>query len=342
MRSRTFACLVLSCLVASSAFAAARVELEVAGDAQAGAAMGFQQWLQALSRAGIQNVRMRAAQENVKVGIDVRGTDQNPLYVVTGIINNRDELVVPGARFTRGQAGRLKEWLDDLAKNGPPERREAKSAFGLSEKQFEAVRADLAKTVTFNTKGMTRSTAVDKIAKQLGRPLKIEGELAGGDEEIEDELNGLSSGTALACILRPAGYAMAPQESGGSLSYSAFQVSKEKLDREVWPIGWPPEKKAADVLPGLFEFRNVNVQNFSAAKVLEAVGKHIQVPILIDHNALARHGIDPDKVMVSHPQKRTNYSIALRKILFQAGLKFEPRVDEAGKGFLWVTSVKPV
>ena len=48
------------------------------------------------------------------------------------------------------------------------------------------------------------------------------------------------------------------------------------------------------------------------------------------------------KKTVSHPQHRTSYSIALRKMLFQAGLKFEVRVDEAGKPFLWVSSVKPV
>ena len=46
--------------------------------------------------------------------------------------------------------------------------------------------------------------------------------------------------------------------------------------------------------------------------------------------------------MVSFPQSRTTYSIALRKMLFKAGLKFEVRVDEAGKPFLWVTTLKPV
>jgi hypothetical protein len=29
-------------------------------------------------------------------------------------------------------------------------------------------------------------------------------------------------------------------------------------------------------------------------------------------------------------------------MLFKAGMKFELRVDEAGKAFLWVTSLKPV
>jgi len=64
--------------------------------------------------------------------------------------------------------------------------------------------------------------------------------------------------------------------------------------------------------------------------------------VLMDQNALARHGIDPSKAMVSIPVGRTTYSIALRKLLFQAGLKFEVRLDESGRPLLWVSTVKPV
>ena len=76
--------------------------------------------------------------------------------------------------------------------------------------------------------------------------------------------------------------------------------------------------------------------------MLEVLGKQLGVPILVDHNALARHDIDPEKAVVAHPQMRTNFSMALRKMLFKAGLKFEIRVDEAEKPFLWISTVKPV
>ncbi len=148
----------------------------------------------------------------------------------------------------------------------------------------------------------------------------------------------MSAGTALACILRPAGFALVPQESGGG---PAYRVAAAKLDQEVWPIGWPP-KRVHEALPGLYEMRNVNVSGVSAAKVLEAVGRQLHVPVFLDHNALARHGIDPAQVAVSHPQSRTSYSVALRKILYQAGLKFEVRVDEANHPLLWISTLKPV
>ena len=92
----------------------------------------------------------------------------------------------------------------------------------------------------------------------------------------------------------------------------------------------------------MFEFHNVNVQNVTAAKLLDTISTMLKVPVLVDHNALARHGIDPTKSLVAMPQVKTTYGVALRKLLFKAGLKFEVRVDEAGKPFLWVSSVKPV
>ena len=123
----------------------------------------------------------------------------------------RDELIVPGGRFRRSECKKLAAWLDDLAKRGPPEKREKVSAFGLTASQLEKVNADLSKAVGFSTKGMTRSEAVNKIAGQLGLALKIEGALADGDDKIEEELSEFSSGTALACILRPIGSCMVPR-----------------------------------------------------------------------------------------------------------------------------------
>jgi hypothetical protein len=317
---------------------AGEVQLEIAGDNQLGAGMSFQQWGQALAAAGVQNVRLRSAQAGDKPSIEVGGTPQLPLYKVTAVLGARDELIVPGGRFRRSECKKLAAWLDDLAKRGLPENREKVSAFGLTASQLAKVNADLTKAVGFSTKGMTRSEAVNKIAGQLGLSLKIEGAFADGDDKIEEQLSGLSSGTALACILRPSGFCMLPQVSGETLSYT---VKKADLDHEIWPIGWPAEA-AQKVLPALYEFHNVNVAGVTASKLLEVVGKQINAVVLFDHNALARHGIEPDKATVSHPQQRTTYSVALRKMLGKIGLKFEVRVDEAGKPFLWVSTVKPV
>ena len=331
------ACIVALNLAAGAALAATgQVQLELVGGDR-GSPLAFQEWLQTFSRVGIKNVRLRSGQETDKPAIDVHGTPENPIYVVTGLLSG-DQVIVPGARFRRSEAKRLAEWLNDLAERGPADRREPLAAFGLTAKQLDAVRKDLARPIGFATEGLRRSDVVGRIAQKLGSTVRMPPALEGGDEKIEEELSGLSCGTALACVLRPIGFCLVPRVSGDSFVYV---VAKAQLDQEVWPIGWPPQKMQ-DAIPAMYEFRNVNVSGVSAAKLLEVLGKQLGVPILVDHNALARHDIDPEKAVIAHPQMRTNYSMALRKMLFKAGLKFEIRVDEAEKPFLWISTVKPV
>ena len=327
-----------SLLFAASVWAApaGQVKLEIAGDTQLGAGMTFQQWRQALAAAGLQNFSLRAAQEGDKPAIEVGGTEKMPFYKVTAMLGARDELVVPGGRFRRSECKKLAAWLDDLAQRGPPEKREKVAAFGLTASQLEKVNADLSKAVGFSTQGMTRSEAVNKIAGQLGLSLKIEDALSEGDDKIEEELSAFSSGTALACILRPIGSCMVPRVEGETLSYA---VKKMQLDQAPWPVGKPPEV-AQKVVPALFEYHNVNVSGVSATKLLGVISKQVNAPVLYDHNTLAREGIEPDKATVSHPQQRTTYGIALRKMLAKVRLKFEVLVDEAGKPFLWISTIK--
>jgi len=324
----------------SSVRAAGQVRLELVGDARS-TALTFQDWAQALDKAGIKNVRLRSATDNDKVGIDVQGTADRPLYIVTGQVVSRDELLLPGERFKRSEVKRLAQWLDDLAQKGPPDKRPKIVAFGLTAEQLDQVKKDLATPVGFSSKGFARRDAVEKIARKFSFPVQLENDFAGslGDDKVEEELSDLSCGTALACLLRPAGYCLVPQAEDNQIKYSVVKALPNV--KEIWPIGQPPEKPLPQILPGLFEFHDVNVQNVSAATALEAIGKRLKTPVLYDRAALAKHNIDPAKATVSLPSGRTNYSLALGRMLFPAGMKFEVRVDEAGTPFLWVFSVKP-
>jgi hypothetical protein len=148
----------------------------------------------------------------------------------------------------------------------------------------------------------------------------------------------VSSGTALAAMLRPAGLVLTPEQPAGqSLGY---RISKSAAGRESWPIGWNPQEPARKVLPELFEFLNVEIEEIPLSDALDAIGGRLKVPLLLDRNALALHNIDPNKVEVSVPSKRLTYIQILQKVLFKSRLKHEVRVDEAGKPFLWITSVK--
>jgi hypothetical protein len=65
----------------------------------------------------------------------------------------------------------------------------------------------------------------------------------------------------------------------------------------------------------------------------------VKAPLLLDHNALARSSVNMNtKVTLSDPS--TFYARALDRLLLQAKLKYEIRVDEAEKPFLWLTTLR--
>ena len=333
--------LALLACSAGPLLASGQVQLEVLADKHAGLTASHE-WMRALADAGVRNVRFRQAGTTDKVGIRVGGTEQRPTYVVTAKLTAKNELLLPGARFRQRDAARVARWLDDLAEKGLPEKRPKTSAFGLPAKQFEQVRADLTRLVAFSTKDTDRATVLRTIARGLQVPIQLDpqADKALQADKLTEDLAGLSSGTAIACVLRPLGYSMVPRSgAGGRLAYV---VVRARPGTDIWPVGWAPQKPRREVLPALYEFLTVNIQGVTAAAVLEEIAKRLKVPYLMDHNALARHGIDPAKVHVSLPQSRTFYAKVLDRVLFQAGLKSELRIDEAGKPFLWITSIKPL
>lgn len=319
--------------------AAANVELVLVGDRQGGA-LAFQEWAQLLGQAGIRNVQLRTDTGADKIGVENRGSDRDPSYVVTGVVVSRDELKLPGGRYRRSDVERLKQWLDDLASQGPVEKRPKKAAFGLTAPQLDRAMADLVPPVGFSTSGLTAREVVEKIAERLQGPLKWDPDLASAlaDGKVEDDLTHLSRGTAMAYVLGWVGWGFSPEAAGDGVAYRAVKMPG---GGETWPVGRTDVKSPQELLPGLYEFQNVNVQNVPITTVFDAMAKRLKAPVLLDRAALARHEIDPAKTSVSLPKSKTTYSLALRKLLFQAGMKFEVRTDDTETPLLWITSLKP-
>lgn len=326
-------------LVLVSRAIAARVELELYADRSA-PLTAQQEWLSALAQAGVENLRIHTQTPGDKPGIETRGTEASPVYVVTGALSAHGELLLPGARFQRGEANRLASWLADLGRLGPSHS-QPKTVFGLTAAQFEQVQKSMALPVAFATKGHGGREVVENIARQLPSPLRIDaGQLQAMEGvSITAELSGVSCGTALAYVLRPAGLAMVPVAVNNTVEY---QVLSPARGADIWPVGWETEKTLQKALPAMFEFFNANVEGVPVSRVLDVISQRLKTPVLLDQNALARYDIQPDKILANAPQGRTSYNLLLRKVLSPAHLKFEVRVDEAGKPLIWVTSVRPI
>jgi len=331
--------LALLGLLPAVAMADGRVELELFTEERV-PLTAQQEWLQELSKLGVGKFRIRAKGPDDKVGVQTRGTESSPIYAVTGFITSSNDLVLPGGRYSLRSAGQAAKWLNDLARKGLAQKPEEKSAFGLKREEFEAVQFALSRPVGFSTQGVNRAAVVRKLAEQIGLPVKIEPGLlpSAADDPVAEELSGLSGGTAMACVLRPAGLCLVPRRTSQGDVECAIVAAREGL--EVWPVGWESKKTVKALVPAFYETLNANVQNVSIATVLDALAKRLKVPFLLDHNALARHGIEPEKAMVNAPQGQTSYNQLLRRVLSQVQLKSELRVDEAGKPFFWVTTLR--
>jgi hypothetical protein len=299
-----------------------------------------QEWYRLLVDLKVGNLRIHSAPNAQEPSIKVLGTAGSPVYHVYARLTSRGELLVPGGRFSVRDASKLSQWLTNLKANGP-QNSATKNAgpFGLSREQLAQAHAALAQPLGFATRGLPCAKAIAQLRLRIKLPLTFEtpgNEGAAGQEPITEELQSLSCGTALAYLLRAAGLGLAPRL--GAQGKLELVVRRAGRDAEVWPVGWPPG--AARPLPALFEFITTAIDDVTLAEALAAIEERLAAPVLFDRYALVRFGIDPAAVRVTLPETKTSYAQILTKLLSKAQLRYELRIDEAGKPLLWVTTMR--
>jgi hypothetical protein len=200
----------------------------------------------------------------------------------------------------------------------------------------------LQRPVDFSTLDLPADEAVAKIAAGLRHGIEIApaARQALAKRHVAENLAGLSTGTALAAILRPAGLVFAPERLEGNVT--RYRIGVPAAGHDTWPIGWKSEKPDRDLVPDLFKFIFVEIDETPLAEAAEPIQKRLEIPFLWDHYALESQASDPAQTVVKLPTKKLHYGLILSKILSQAKLQKELRVDEAGKPFLWITTQLPV
>lgn len=333
------ACTVLLILFSTSIAPAAnpRVDLEIAAE-PAFAMTQAAAWSEMLSRAGFSSVRIRGA-TGEQPSIATRGSVAAPAYHVVGLLNGSNQLVLPAGRFGLMDRVQIEAWLEKLRAGGEEEITIKPVAFGLLPKQLLAVHEALATGVSISTKGKHPHTVAKSIAAGLTLKFVTDGagqQALAATEPVADELQGLSSGTSLAALLRPAGLVLVPERSSGTVQ---LRIASSRSVKEFWPIGWPPKGNPRETLPGLFEFLNVEITQVPVSEALTAIGGRLKAPLLLDHNSILLHKANL-QIPVDLPKANTFYGAALDRLLAQARLKYDLRLDEANKPFLWITTLK--
>ncbi|GAB4136593.1 hypothetical protein [Thermopirellula anaerolimosa] len=315
------------------------VQLEVAVDPRLPPTTQ-QEWLRRLAAAGIDKIRLRTGLPDDRPEIRALGGDP-PDYAVRAVINSTNELLVPGAKFRATETEQLKTWLDELLEKGPPDSRPQQTPLGIDIIRFQAVHQDLARPVDFSTLNRPRGDVFSALAKMTKFAVIADPVVRNkiGDDPVTAELQGFALGTAAAYILRSKGLALVPRADAAA---TTLVVTPARKGMGVWPVGWPPEGSEAESHPKLLEFLTVNISNSPITEVVQAVSQRIDLPYLWDDVALARFGLHPEESLVNVPQTKTTHYRLLKQTLFQAKLRGEIRLDEAGRAFLWITSRTPL
>jgi hypothetical protein len=351
---------------ASGLSAAPPIELELATE-RGVQITAPQEWLQLLTQLGIENVRIRGAKPGDTPKVSNHGTAERPSFEVLGLLTARDQIKLPGGTFSRADRGRLKDYFAQLAADGAESLTAPRGLFGLTEHEIEVVFADLSQPVYFETKGRPLPTVLHQLQSKFKSKVTISPDATTAirsAKPIADEFQGISSGTAVAMMLRANGLVMRPEKPRGQpVAYRIEVAAKSgspttrkatgrpagataiteragKTDDsqiQQWPIGWEPPEIPGRVAPSLFELLNAEIDGFTLAETLDAVGPRLKMPMIVDHASLAAHEIDLDKVQVRLPKTRTSYKRVIDRAVAQARLHSQLRVDEAGKPFLWIS-----
>ena len=337
--ARFTSALLLALACPQVAFSAPRVTFELV--TEAGFPLGGEQrWIRVLSGLDQSGIRVRAGRPGDKIDITNRGTEAFPSYHVVGILSATNKLELTGAVFSLRDGAKIAQWTEQLREGGVDGLTAERVAFGLTPDQLVSFHDALAKPIAFKTKGVRAGDVARKIVSSLNVPFSVEAQARRAfsrNEAVLDELSGLSTGTSLAATLRPLGLVMSPRKAAGG--QIELLISDVREVEESWPIGWPPQEPAHKAAAELYErLPAAEIADRPLSEALEAIGGRLETPFLFDHNGMARQQIDPAAKNVTFKRKeRVAYLRVLDNVLFQARLKSEVRLDEAGRPFLWIS-----
>jgi hypothetical protein len=342
MRSAILTFVLTAAATASCLAGEARITVELA--TESGFPIdGQRRWIDALKDLGFASLRIRTARPGEKESVTNRGSEDAPLYAVVGLLTVRNRLILPGGQFSINDRGEIAKWFETLRTEGVGGPTKQTLAFGLSEDELLQFHEQVSQPLTFATEGKRAGDVVRQLVRELGLACEVTTKATQAfyrNETVPDELRGVSAGTALAATLRPLGLVAAPRKKSRQ-DLQLLIADVREID-ETWPVGWPLQKSPYKVAPDLFKKLPVEIKNTPLSEVMAAIQQRVNMPFLLDHNALARQKIDPETVLVSFQPRSQSYSYrkVIDSILFKARLTSELRVDEAEQPFLWISTAR--
>mgnify|MGYP006966876313 CR=1 FL=1 len=320
------------------------VSVELLADAKANG-LTAQQWGQTFEKIGYR-VRIRRAILSEKPEIKERTLGRLREVRVIGKLDRSGRLIFADRTFLPSQGTKLAEWLRSLEVYGAQGSPTGKPVWGLEKTQFEILFNALSGKVNADIQGQSLSAAVAAMKLPADYPLRYTtaareqlSALGTNRRPVRELLKGHSKGTALALALREYGLGFRPQRMPNGGLELAIESRGKVTD--VWPIGWELKQQRSKTAPQFFKLVPVELEKVKLVDALDGISVVTDVPIHLDHFAIAAKGIDVDKIVISYPSKKTSWSLLLRSITTPYKLTRNFRIDESGRPFVWVTPFVP-
>lgn len=295
-----------------------------------------QEWARLLGELQLGSVRLRGGKSDEQPEITQVGGAAGPRFKVLALLNLSGELVLPKRRFRTSDRKALSDYFQELSRQ--ESFGEEKGVFGLTEKQFGLVHADLSRPISFSTKGKTPADVLNLLESKIAAPVVRDAPARNAlrlAKPLEVELRDMSAGTALALALRNAGLVLRPQKRSGEPL--RIVVERGRPGSDSWPVGWKPKDSPRLVAPKLFEFLTIEIDGYTLTKAIEALEPRMGIPVIYDERILAAREIRPDEIQVKLPAGKTYLKRVVDRLLSQARLAGELRIDERGRPFYWIT-----
>jgi len=321
-----------------------RVRVELLTDRR-GAPLAAQRWAKLFQRFQVPlRIRRGLGGERTAVRETISGRTRQ--VTVVGKLDRSGRILVPGKSFSPGNPTTLGKWLKELGTFGAKGNPSGQPAFGLTEGQFNSLFETLAQPVRTDLSGKPLTEAIAAVGIPPSLPLDLAS--LGADTTIPPRTNGkgLSRGSTLAALLAIRGLAFRPRRTpAGRVE---LQIVKPTIGKAVgtttWPLGWPPRLSRLKTARPLFQIVPVNLDKAAFLDVVDTITEKTEIPMLIDHHGLAVRKIDPTRLSVTVPAKKTSWFQLQKSITNPHHLTRDLRIDEAGKPFVLVTpiQVKPI
>lgn len=315
---------------------AAEVQFEVA-TARAIAPATSHRWLEMFKRESPAGVRFYVGDGSEQPSVEKTAGGG---YRVRGVINAKGQLQLPGATLTLSDQAKLRTWIEQIDRQLAQPDQPQLVAAGLTAEQLMRVRKRLSAPVDQSTRDQQALDVIRIVGKTIPGKIAI---TAGARQALQEpwkvpeELQGMSSGTALAAAIRPLGLVLSPEVDKEDQVQLRIATASETQDH--WPIGWATREAFDKLIPKFVERLDVDIEPLPVGEVVDTIIARLDVRVVWDHNGMARERIDPKFDEVSHPPATALYFQVLRRVLDKAQLKYELRVDDAGKVFLWIAPI---